>query len=88
MKLQGKGNAALQLLEEVITFEQKTKLFFEDTTKDEFVFFENLRSYRLSLNQEKIYSKIFAEMINFILVSFSIKFQDFRKHQEIMAFIL
>ena len=54
-----------------MTHEQRLRVIFEHITKDEFVFLENRRNYRLSLNQENIYFKIFAETINFILVSFS-----------------
>lgn len=40
LKLQGKGNTALQL-EEVIIFKQQLRVFLEGITKDDFVFFEN-----------------------------------------------
>ena len=60
----------------------------KDTSKVEFVIFENVRNYKLSLNQEKIDCKIFAEMINFILVSFSSRFQVLENIKEFILYSL
>jgi len=88
LKLQGKGNTALQLLEEVLTFVQKLELFKVDISNDEFVYFDSVRNYRLNLTEEKTDCKIFADIITTISNSFASRFQDFKKYQETLKFIL
>lgn len=89
LKLQGKGNTALQLLEEVLIFEQKLNILLEDVAEGKFIYFKNLKNYRLNIkNEKRIDCKIFAEMITVIKNSFTNRFQDFKKHHELMKFIL
>jgi hypothetical protein len=90
VKLQGKGNTALQLLEEVLIFEQKLELFSEDISKDEFLYFENMRNFRSKLNCEIEITnyKVFSDMIINILKSYKERFQDFRNYQEMLKFLL
>ncbi|XP_065642450.1 general transcription factor II-I repeat domain-containing protein 2B-like [Hydra vulgaris] len=84
LKIQGKGNIYAQLLEELITFEQKLQLFLDDISGDQLIYFNNLRNFRIKIisEAEKVDRKQFFEITTTIFHQFASRFHDFKKYQE------
>ncbi|XP_065645713.1 general transcription factor II-I repeat domain-containing protein 2-like [Hydra vulgaris] len=65
LKMQGKGNISAQLLQELITFEQKLQLFLDNISGDQFIYIlPSLRNFRMKIisEAEKVDLKQFSEI--------------------------
>lgn len=85
-KLQGKGNTAFSMLEEIISFEKKLILFADDLERGTLVHFPNLSQYRLE-NNVLVKKNYFKTAVLNMRDSFLQRFQEFRNDKATLAFI-
>ncbi|KAK7918764.1 hypothetical protein WMY93_010048 [Mugilogobius chulae] len=84
-KLQGKGNTALQLLEDVLAFERKMTLFAGDVQKETFSHFPSLKAMQEANNVDCDY---FHRAIVVMQSAFGDRFSEFRKEKSTLSFPL
>ncbi|GBN26122.1 hypothetical protein AVEN_275670-1, partial [Araneus ventricosus] len=87
LKLQGKGNPAYALLEEVVCYEKKLLLFVEDMGNGKLLHFKNLKQYCDETN-----TTIEANYFNIVLKNmkdgFAVRFEQFKTNKSTLAFIV
>ena len=82
--LQGKGNAALQMLEEVLAFERKMMVFVRDVQRGTLLHFPSLREFKEAHNQ--INYEYFICAIIVMRTEFQKRFCDFREEKNTLSF--
>lgn len=87
LKLQGKGNTAINLLEEVLSFERKLTVFSRDIEKNEFAHFPSLKKYK-EFSGSKLDVGTLMEAILKLEISFKARFQEFRNEKMTLLFII
>ncbi|CAG9818142.1 unnamed protein product [Phaedon cochleariae] len=87
LKLQGRGNPAYALLEEVVCFEQKLLLLVEDMESSNSIHFKNLKKYRDETNAT-IDTNYFSLVIKNIKDGFAERFEQFKSNKSTLAFIV
>ncbi|GBO22980.1 hypothetical protein AVEN_257566-1 [Araneus ventricosus] len=87
LKLQGKGNSAYALLEEVVCFEKKLLLFVEDMESSKLLHFKNLKQYRDETNAT-IDTNDFSIVLKNMTDGFAERFEQFKTNKSTLAFIV
>ncbi|GBN02500.1 General transcription factor II-I repeat domain-containing protein 2A [Araneus ventricosus] len=87
LKLQGKGNPAYDLLEEVVCFEKKFLLFVEDMENGKLLHFKNLKQYRNETNAT-IEANYFSIALKNMKDGFAVRFEQFKTNKSTLAFIV
>ncbi|GBM50796.1 General transcription factor II-I repeat domain-containing protein 2A [Araneus ventricosus] len=87
LKLQGKGNPAYALLEEVVCFEKKILLFVEDMESGKILHFKNLKQYRIETNAT-IEANYFSIALKNMKDGFAARFEQFKTNKSTLAFIV
>lgn len=82
--LQGKGNTALQMLEEVLAFGRKLTVFAKDIQRGTLSHFPTLREFKENHNQ--INYEYFQRAIIGMQTSFEERFCDFREEKNTLSF--
>ena len=86
-KLQGKGNTAVLLLEEVLLFEQKICLFARDLEKGILLHVPMLKTYQQEQADNATNLNFFKQTVVNMGSEFSGRFQEFRKDKATVSFI-
>ncbi|XP_020795560.2 general transcription factor II-I repeat domain-containing protein 2A-like [Boleophthalmus pectinirostris] len=82
--LQGKGSTALQMLEEVLSFERKMRVFARDVQKSTLSHFPSLREFKEANNH--INCDYFHRAIIAMQAAFGERFSEFRKEKQTLSF--
>ena len=86
LKLQGRGNTAFILLEEILCFEKKLNFFMTDLRNGELLHFAFLQKYQQE-SSNIIDINFFANTIIKLKEAFADRFEDFRKLKTILSFL-
>ncbi|GBM85699.1 hypothetical protein AVEN_1798-1 [Araneus ventricosus] len=87
LKLQGKGNAAYALLDEVVCFEKQLLLFVEDMESGKLLHFKNLKQYRDETNATIDTNYISIALKN-MKDGFAERFGQFKTNKSTLTFIV
>ncbi|GBM70699.1 hypothetical protein AVEN_122474-1 [Araneus ventricosus] len=87
LKLQGKGNPAYALLEEVVCFEKKLLIFVEDMESGKLLHFKNLKPYCDETNAT-IDTNYFSIALKNMKDGFAERFEEFKTNKSTLAFVV
>lgn len=87
VELQGKGNVAYTMIEEIESFEKKLQVLAEDIEKGSSLYFKHLNKYREDKNVS-IDTIYFSTVLRKIKNSFEERFHEFRANKSTLSFVL